>query len=79
MKLKDLAHEWLADNVKGVQYPNVYRGVPKEKPPFFKHKMPWYVRLSLVGVLVPVIILLFALAAVFGTIFFWSMKNLFFG
>jgi len=37
------AHEWLADRVSWVQYPNV-RG-PKQ--PFFKHEMPIMNRVAL--------------------------------
>lgn len=39
------AHEWLADHVSYIQYPQVKRG---PKLPFFKVGMPWEYRLMLV-------------------------------
>lgn len=40
------AHEWLADHVKYVQYPNV-RG-PRRS--FWKHEMPWEYRFFIIAV-----------------------------
>lgn len=79
MNAKDRAHEWLADHVKGVQYPNAYRGMPKEKHPFFKHKMPWHLRLGLVCLLVPLIIFLGMIAFASGGAAILAFYNMIFG
>lgn len=82
MKLRLSAHEWLADHVSWVQYPNVKQVSPKKKAarkPFFRHEMPTGTRITLVllslmllFVLIPALAaVLFFLYAFLGAVFGW--------
>lgn len=82
MKLRLSAHEWLADHVSWVQYPNVKLVSPKKKTarkPFFRHSMPAGTRVTLVlmslmllFVVVPALAaMIFFLYAFLGAVFGW--------
>ena len=71
MRLTTRIHEWLADHVKGVQYPNVYRVSPEPQgAPLFKYQMPWYVRFASV-IIIPGIIAILLCAASFFAFIAW--------
>lgn len=40
-------HSWLADHVKGVQYPRQEYMPNRPRAPFFKYPMPWWQRLAI--------------------------------
>lgn len=46
MRLVTRVHEWLADHVSWVQYPNVR--AEHGRSLFWKYEMPWYQRMGLV-------------------------------
>lgn len=46
MRLVTRVHEWLADHVSWVQYPDVRAG--NRRSLFWKYEMPWYQRMGLV-------------------------------
>lgn len=46
MRLVTRVHEWLADRVSWVQYPNVR--AEHGRSLFWKYEMPWYQRMGLV-------------------------------
>ena len=86
LKWRLAAHEWLADHVGWVQYPNI-RLVskpikPKARPPLFKHAMPAGTRvaltllsLMLLAILIPAMAAaLFFLYAFLGAVFGWIPK-----
>lgn len=45
MRLVTRAHEWLADHVSWVQYPNVR--AEHGRSLFWKYEIPWYQRMAL--------------------------------
>lgn len=83
MRWRKNAHEWLADRVDWVQYPNVRQISPKgTRRPFFKHSMPASTRVTLVllslmglAILLPLMAAgAFFLYAFLGTVFGWIPK-----
>lgn len=63
-----MLHEWLADHVSWVQYPDVR---PASVRPFFKHEMPFATRAGLVlfGVIT---LMICAVALFFIALLAWS-------
>jgi len=72
MKLTTKAHEWLADNIKGVQYPNVRKMNQEEPKRFFKHQMHWSVRIFVTSLMLIVIPFLLVVLYVIAT-FAWAL------
>lgn len=56
-------HEWLADHVHGIQYPNV-RQVRAPQGALFRYQMPWWKRLAILQVGITALIFLIPFAIV---------------
>lgn len=70
MRLVTRAHEWLADHVSWVQYPDVR--AERGRSLFWKYEMPWYQRMWLV-VMGFGLIGFSAIAMFFLGVLFWAI------
>lgn len=70
MRLVTRAHEWLADRVSWVQYPNVR--AEHGRSLVWKYEMPWYQRMALVVMGVG-LIGVSAIALFFLGVLFWAV------
>lgn len=66
----DRVHEWLADRISWVQYPNV-QVTEGTRSPFWAYEMPWYQRMGLV-VMGMVLLGVCAIALFFLGVLFWA-------
>jgi hypothetical protein len=62
------AHEWIADHVSWVQYPDV----SGPRAPIFKNEMPWWRRLALI-IFGFAVLVLCAIAAFFLLLLLWAV------
>lgn len=74
-------HEWLADRVTWIQYPNIraVTDTAKRRPALqFAVQMPWWQRITLVAVFLPILIVCAVVLAVALPVF-WAVVGAVFG